>query len=208
MDTTGPFAALVPVKPPARGKSRLSGLPDDERRALAAAFAEDTIDAARRAAPVAVLMVVTDDHVFAARARSLGCAVLPDGVNGDLNASLVQAAHECGRRWPSYGVAALCADLPALRPDDLAAALAQVPAGGTAFVTDAPGTGTTMYAAGAPDLFDPRFGPGSRAAHLAAGAHEVTGGLTSLRTDVDDVGDLGRALLLGVGRHTATTAER
>ena len=31
----GPFVAVVPVKPPAVGKSRLVGLPDDQRSALA-----------------------------------------------------------------------------------------------------------------------------------------------------------------------------
>src|SRR3954452_4098014 len=35
------YVALVPVKPPALGKSRLVGLADDDRRALAAAFALD-----------------------------------------------------------------------------------------------------------------------------------------------------------------------
>ena len=39
------YVALVPVKPPALGKSRLVGLTDDERRTLAAAFALDTVAA-------------------------------------------------------------------------------------------------------------------------------------------------------------------
>ncbi len=39
------YVALVPVKPPALGKSRLVGLEDDVRRALAAAFALDTVAA-------------------------------------------------------------------------------------------------------------------------------------------------------------------
>ena len=53
------------------------------------------------------------------------------------------------RRWPGTGLAALTADLPALRPAELAAALraaerrAQAAA---AFVPDAAGVGTTLYA--------------------------------------------------------------
>jgi 2-phospho-L-lactate guanylyltransferase len=202
-----PFVVVVPVKPPARGKSRLGDLPDPDREALATAFALDTLSAARDASPVGEVMVVTDDFRFAARARDLGCAVLPDGA-GTLNESLVQAAHEAARRWPSYGVAALCADLPALRPGDLAAALAQVPAGGACFVADAVGTGTTMYAVRSAAAFDPRFGPGSRRVHEDAGSTPVQGALTSLRQDVDDVADLGRALALGVGRHTARATRR
>jgi 2-phospho-L-lactate guanylyltransferase len=195
--------ALVPVKPPALGKSRLVGLPEEQRVALAAAFARDTVAAARAAERVAVVMVVTDDAAFAAVAAAAGCATLPDGVTGDLNGSLVQAAMEAGRRWPSYAVAAVCADLPALRSEDLDAALAQVPDRGTAFVADARGEGTTMYAAASAALFAPRFGPGSRDAHAQEGAVEASGDLASLRHDVDDVGDLGRAMVLGVGRHTA-----
>jgi 2-phospho-L-lactate guanylyltransferase len=200
---------LLPVKPPARGKSRLGeGLPDDQRAALATAFALDTILAAREAAPVAEVMAVTDDFRFAALARDLGCAVLPDGVSGSLNATLVQAAHEAVRRWPAYGVAALCADLPALDPADLADALGQVPDGGAGFVTDAAGTGTTMYAARSLDDFAPRFGADSHTSHLASGATALAGDLASLRLDVDDAVDLGRALMLGVGPHTAEAAGR
>ena len=202
-DATVRFAVLVPVKPPALGKSRLAGLPDEQRTALATAFARDTVAAALAATRVAEVMVVTDDAAFAALAAADGCATLPDGVTGDLNASLVQAALEAGRRWPSYAVAAVCADLPALRAEDLDAALALVPADGTGFVADALGEGTTTYAAGSATLFDPRFGPGSRDAHVGAGAVEVSGDLASLRQDVDDVGDLGRAMVLGVGAHTA-----
>ena len=197
------FAVLVPVKPPALGKSRLVGLPDEQRTALATAFARDTVTAALAAGRVAEVMVVTDDAAFAALAAADGCATLPDGVTGDLNASLVQAALEAGRRWPSYAVAAVCADLPALRAEDLDTALALVPADGTGFVADTRGDGTTTYAAGSASLFAPRFGPGSRDAHAAAGALEVSGDLASLRQDVDDVGDLGRAMVLGVGPHTA-----
>ena len=51
------YVALVPVKPPALGKSRLVGLPDTERRALAAAFALDTVAACIAAESVAEVLV-------------------------------------------------------------------------------------------------------------------------------------------------------
>jgi 2-phospho-L-lactate guanylyltransferase len=201
------FVVLVPVKPPARAKSRLADLPDDHRAALAIAFARDTVDAALGCPAVAAVMVVTDDHVLAATMQAAGCAVLPDGVTGSLNGSLVQAAAEAQRRWPDAGVAALCADLPTLRTADLAAALDAV--GSTPrFVADHAGTGTTLYAAPPGSAFDPHFGPDSAREHRASGATEVPGELASLRLDVDDAGDLGRALLLGVGRHTATATGR
>lgn len=196
-----PFVVLVPVKPPARAKSRLEGLPDDRRTALATAFARDTVAAALATDGVAEVMVVTDDVPFALSLAGTGCHVLPDGVSGDLNASLVQAAAEARRRWPSHGVAALCADLPALRPRDLAAALGAV--AHPSYVTDHTGTGTSLYAVPAGADFVPRFGPGSARAHADSGAVALTGDLASLRLDVDDAGDLGRVLVLGVGTHTA-----
>lgn len=197
------FALLVPVKPPARGKSRLVGLPDDVRRDLATAFALDTVTAALAAEHVERVLVATDDAGFSSRLAALGCVAIPDGVAGDLNASLRQAAAEARRRWPRLRPAALCADLPALRAADLDAALGEV-GPGPAYVPDAAGTGTTLYTAPW-DRFDPRFGPGSRAAHDTV-ADAVGLGATSLRRDVDDLDDLRAATLLGVGPHTAPLA--
>lgn len=195
------FAVVVPIKPPALGKSRLIGLPDGLRRELATAFALDTVLACLAAKRVGTVLAVTDDVGFARALGDLGCAAIPDGVTGDLNASLREGAAEAARRWPGLVPTALCADLPALRPDDLDEALARVRPGGAAFVADAAGIGTTLYAA-ARDLFDPQFGGRSRAAHLDGGAVELSGALPSLRRDVDDLSDLAEARLLGLGPHT------
>jgi 2-phospho-L-lactate guanylyltransferase len=193
---------LVPVKPPAVGKSRLVGLPADLRRDLAAAFAFDTVTACLATPGVAAVLAVTSDAILSRRLGSLGCSAVPDGVPGDLNGCLRLAAAEAGRRWPDLSPAAVCADLPALRPDDLQAALHALPDRRASFVADASGTGTTMYAAPRA-AFDPHFGPGSRDAHLLAGAVAVEGDLVSLRQDVDELEDLHRVLHLGVGRHTS-----
>lgn len=201
-------AVVIPVKPLALAKSRLGAFPDEQRRDLAAAFAHDTVAASLSTPGVVGVMVVTDDHHFAADIARDGCAVIPDGVADDLNGTLRQAAAEATRRWPDARVAALCADLPALLPDDLETALAQaVAVAGASFVRDTGGSGTTLYAAPY-DAFAPSFGSGSASAHLEAGASEITGALASLRQDVDDVGDLSRALLLGVGRHTSQATGR
>jgi 2-phospho-L-lactate guanylyltransferase len=197
------FAVVVPVKPPALGKSRLVGLPDDVRRALAEAFALDTVAACLAATRVGAVLVATDDASFAARLSSLGCPSIPDGVTGDLNASLRQAAAEAQRRWPDLRPAALCADLPALRPADLDAALGEV-GEEPAYVPDAAGLGTTLYTA-AWNRFDPRFGPGSRDAH-DLDAFAVGVGATTLRRDVDDLEDLRAAVALGVGPRTDALA--
>ena len=201
------YAVVVPVKPPAVAKSRLAPLGEEVRRDLVVAFAKDTVAAARAAGLVAEVLVVTDDHVLAAELWQEGAEVIPDGTADDLNGSLVQAAAEAGRRWPDLSVAVLCADLPALRPDELDLALRLADADGQSFVADAAGGGTTMLVASTCDLLAPRFGSGSRLAHLEAGATEITDpGIPSLRRDVDTPADLGEARDLGVGEYTAQVA--
>jgi hypothetical protein len=64
---------VLPVKPPAFGKSRLTGLPDEQRRELAEAFARDTARAAVATVGVAAVLVVTDDFRLAASMRARGC---------------------------------------------------------------------------------------------------------------------------------------
>jgi 2-phospho-L-lactate guanylyltransferase len=196
------YVVLLPVKPPARGKSRLDVDPG-RRRALAAAFALDTARACLTAARVTAVLAVTDDAHFADDLRATGCETIPDGVSGDLNESLRQAAAEAARRWPAVVPVALCADLPALVPGDLDAVLDDVSAAGspTAFVADHDGIGTTLYTA-AYDGFAPRFGPRSRQAHIDAGAREITLPVPTLRMDVDDRAALAAATELGLGAHT------
>ncbi len=89
---------------------------------------------------------------------------------------------------------ALTGDLPALRPADLALALAGLPVRARrGFVPDAAGTGTALLAAPPGVALDPRFGPGSAAAHAASGAVRLDGGWPTLRQDVDTAADLAAA---------------
>ncbi len=69
------------------------------------------------------MLVVTDDHVLARAMSDLGADVIPDGTS-DLNGTLLQAAAEMHRRDPALRLAAVCADLPALRPEEFSTALA------------------------------------------------------------------------------------
>lgn len=197
------FVVLVPVKHTQLGKSRLIPLSDGERQVLATAFALDTVaavQAAREAGlAVADTYVVTDDAGVAARTSALGAHVVPDA--GELNGSLVEAARVAHAAHPDAVPVALCADLPALTPDELTDALLTVAGPGPAIVVDAAGTGTTMYAA-AYDHFAPAFGVDSRTRHQLAGAVQIAGDLLGLRCDVDDLADLTRARGLGLGPHT------
>ena len=166
------YVALVPVKPPALGKSRLVGLTDDTRRALAAAFALDTVAACISSSAIAEVLVATDDASFSVELAALGAVTIPDGVGMDLNGTLRQSAAEARRRWPELVPVALTGDLPAVRAEDLDEALGAVAPGEPAYVADTDGLGTTFYTA-AHDAFDPRFGPGSALAHEATGARAI-----------------------------------
>jgi 2-phospho-L-lactate guanylyltransferase len=198
------FVAIVPVKSPSVGKSRLTGVAVD-RRLLAAAFASDTVAACLATPGVGRVLAVTDDDDVAQALAGLGADACPDGPVAGLNPALRHGAAIARERWPSLIPVALLADLPALRTDDLAEALASVAArqaGGSSYVVDADGTGTTLYTAPY-DEFHPRFGTGSAAAHADAGGWPVPGQLPSLRRDVDDADALRAAVRLGVGEATA-----
>lgn len=200
------YVVLVPVKPVHLGKSRLEVASEEIRARLARAFCLDTVGAAMQSPVVREVLAVTDDFRLATQLRDLGCAALPDGVSDDLNETLRQAAAEAVRRHPGARVAALCADLPALRTEELDAALEAMPAAGAGFVADRQGTGTTLYAAAA-EGFAPAFGEESARAHRVAGAVEVGAPLPGLRHDVDRREDLlglgGRGLdELRLGMHT------
>ncbi|HEX5858637.1 MAG TPA: 2-phospho-L-lactate guanylyltransferase [Microbacterium sp.] len=202
------------MKPSVVGKSRLA-IDAVERVTLARAIALDTIAAAASCPTVERVIVVTDDVGLVLQAGDIPGlrfvaetpspeealtrppAVLAGGLNGAIAAGAVVAGEGMPR-------AALLGDLPALRPDDLAAALA---AGGGVehgVVADAEGTGSTLVTARAGVPWASAFGEGSFAAHVALGFSPlaVPEG-SSLRRDVDTADQLAEAAALGLGRRTA-----
>ena len=200
------FGVVIPVKPPAIAKSRLAPLGDDVRRELCEAFAIDTITAVIECSLVETVLVVTDDVPLALALGEKGISVIPDGVTDNLNATLELGAAELHRQHPEVGLAAVFADLPALKPNELAEALRQSSTESMSFVADADRVGTTTVIAPSLELFRPRFGQGSRQAHLDAGALEIADELPGLRRDVDTPEDLAEALTLGAGARTSYIA--
>jgi len=167
------WSLVIPVKVLALAKSRLAGA-GERRSDLALAMAADTIAAAVGATGVESVVVVTDDPDIGTLALGLGAHVLPDEPAAGLNDALVHGADFSATTWRERGRAGLAADLPAAQPGELAAALAVAArTGGTAFVPDAEGTGTVLYAAVPGAEFRPQFGPRSRDRHKEAGAVEI-----------------------------------
>jgi 2-phospho-L-lactate guanylyltransferase len=201
------WAVVVPVKRAERAKTRLGDLPGVDRPTLARALACDTVAAAVACPLVTTVVVVTDDAVVAGAVTSLGATVVADEPAAGLNAALRHGIARARAERPGVPVAALSADLPALRPDELGRALRAAAGHLHAFVADAAGTGTTLYAVMPGEDPEPRFGARSRAAHRAAGAREISEpGLAGLRRDVDTPVDLWDALRLGAGPATRAAA--
>ncbi|WP_405068000.1 2-phospho-L-lactate guanylyltransferase [Kribbella sp. NBC_01510] len=198
-----PWILAIPVKRTAIAKSRLASAYPQHRPELARAFAVDTTAAALASPLVRAVLVVTDDPVVAADVSAVGARVVPDLPAAGLNEALLHGATVAAAEFPGNGVAALSADLPALRPAELTAVLAACVAP-RSFVIDQPGTGTTLLAAAPGVALDPRFGVGSALAHQASGAVPIElAGIESVRRDVDTAADLAHAVQLGVGPATA-----
>jgi 2-phospho-L-lactate guanylyltransferase len=202
-----PWGVVVPVKRLAHAKSRLAAYGGGLREELALAFAADVVDAALRCAAVERVLVVSDDERAERLLRALGATVVGDAPDAGLNPALQHGADLLRAAHPACGVATVSADLPSLRPDQLAAVLRQVPPGGRAFVADADGRGTTLLAAGPGAQLAPAYGGDSRLRHLASGAVELPGP-AALRRDVDTPEDLRRAAALGLGPRTAEVVAR
>jgi 2-phospho-L-lactate guanylyltransferase len=203
--------AVVPAKRLSGALRRLApALPRPLRRELQVAMLEDVFSACAGAPGLAGLLVVTSDPEVAAQARRLaGAEVIADhdpprGMNGAVARGLgwVEAA--------SAGAAlVLTADLPLIRPDDVAAVLdAARPGPSAVLVPSHDGTGTNAMLLRPPRTLAPRLGPGSLARHLAQAARRGVAverlERPRVALDIDTPRDLGA--LIADGEDCATTA--
>ncbi len=210
------WTVVIPVKGTPGAKSRLApAVPDGARAVLARAFALDTVAAALAAHPVERVIVVGDDPSLAGDAEFLP---EPGGSGRGLAAAIrhgVALARSAprdataSRAEDSVPVAVLLGDLPALRPEELSAALAVAVRHPRTFVRDADGTGTTLATAAAGVELDAQFGGDSAARHTTAGFAELDASAwPGLIRDVDTVDALEAVLHHGVGDHTAHAVAR
>ena len=184
---------VIPVKGTWHAKSRLERNDGGE---LALAMALDTAEAALAAPGVAAVIVVTAAEV-AARFDELGATIVADpggGLFSAIEAGLAQVS-------PAHSSAVLLGDLPAMRSSELESALAAAGEFERSMVADADGTGTALVTAASGLAHFLAFGPGSRAAHAAAGYRELHGDWPGLRRDIDLIEHLGQ-LELVVGSRT------
>lgn len=181
---------VIPVKAPQACKTRLSpALDEQEREALVAAMLRRALDAARA--------VAGDEHVLLLGPSRHGLdpktPLLPDAGEG-LNAA-VTSALDAAKQAKIERLLILSADLPQVRPDDVAAML-NVADDVIAIGPDRAGQGTNALSLPLPAAGDFRFhyGEGSSALHEAEagrlGASCVRIERPGLALDVDWPGDL------------------
>lgn len=203
---TPPFTVVMPMKAWDRAKSRLHVDPA-VRRALAEAFARDTLAAVVACPEVGEVIVVTRGELVVEHVRSAGAHVIQEPVDRPLDT--LGSAIRHGIAWaashrPDAPLAVVPSDLPALSSAALGQLLRDAAAHPFAFVADANGDGTTILTSRTPDLMRPGYGPGSAERHRGYGAYELVAA-DGLRQDVDVLTDLVGAAGLGLGLHTRRT---
>lgn len=190
------------VRDPLCAKSRLApALAPAARARLAWAMFEDVLDAAC-AAGAARVLVVSDSLAIRFAAEARGAAALAARARGtNAAAEAARATLAAGGR----GALILHADLPCVRPADVAALLRRR---GIAIVPDRRGTGTNALLLPAGTALRPSFGPDSFPRHLAAaratGEPWHTLVVPRLALDIDTPADLAELEQAGdrIGRAT------
>lgn len=186
--------AIVPVAPFDAAKTRLgSALDAEERLDLVHAFLRRTLEATLAHADLAETLVISPDRAVLGLAAGAGARTLRQRTRG-LNAGLREARDDAVAGGAD-AIIIVPIDLPRVTPAALDPLIDAIRQDGptVALVTDRHGHGTNALALRPPDVIDPCFGPGSRAAHLEAGRRagarivELDGPLT---LDVDTTEDL------------------
>ena len=205
---------IIAVKRLSAAKTRLAPvLSPVGRENLVLAMLVDTIGAASAVPSVHGITIVTPDATAAETARSLGARVVadptPEGHRNPLNSALGAAAAAIGSS--TSNIAVLQGDLPALKSDELAAAISAAGRHRRSFVGDRHGTGTAAlfaFGIGPGAALDPLFGPDSARRHAHSGAVALSDPWPGLRCDIDTPEDLAAAMRLGVGPATTAAVER
>jgi 2-phospho-L-lactate guanylyltransferase len=199
------WTVLLPLKALPAAKSRLArAFAGPGHEDVVRALRIDTVAAARAAAEVARIVVVSDRPLT--EEDDLEADWFLQQHSRGLNGALRDAAAAAGSRWPGSATAALVGDLPALTAEDLDTALRRAAEHEHAFAPDAAGTGTTLLTASRGQALRPSFGASSatRHARLAVPIDAPPG----LRCDVDTAADLIAAAALGLGPATRAALAR
>ena len=167
------LVAIVPVHALEGAKSRLGATLDaEERQALVLGLLDRSIRAAEAVDAIESVVVVSPDPTVLNAASAAGATPVRQadvGLNEGLRAASRWAAAD-----GASGVLILAGDLPAISPETVRSFVAAATAASrpdrplVAIVADRHTRGTNVLLISPPDAIRFAFGPGSRAAHLAA----------------------------------------
>jgi len=191
---------LIPVKPLAEGKQRLSSrLSPARRHALNRHFCLHTFTVACQVLAAADCIVVSRCDEVLALAQAHGMQPLREHPPGGLNPALEQAS-ALARTQGAEAILSLSCDLPGLCADDLHALIARAAPARIVLGTDRAHTGTNALLVSPPGALAWHYGPDSHANHRLAA---FNAGLTfesvyrpGIAEDVDTPEDLDALRLL------------
>ena len=165
-DPSPRIAALLPVKSPARAKSRLAeGLGAEETSKVAEALLEDALSLVR-SAPELDWWVVSDDFDVLTRAQDSRTRTLKDHGEG-LNEAVRRALPEIIASGAESILVIPC-DVPLAWKGDLEDVLDTGATSDVVVVPSGADGGTNALFLTPPDILEPRFGAASLQAHIAA----------------------------------------
>jgi 2-phospho-L-lactate guanylyltransferase len=159
--------AVIPVKPPGEGKSRLEGALDDaDRAALIRSMFRRVLRAVIETGIEAI--VVSRDASIRREAEAAGAWALDEHGGSDLNEALETARVFLSARG-AEALLVLPADLPSIEPDDVRALMTLAwTAPAVVVAPDAAGQGTNALLLAPADSIAFGFGPDSFARHCEA----------------------------------------
>jgi 2-phospho-L-lactate guanylyltransferase len=187
--------AIVPVKPLRRGKSRLSGvLNEDERSELNITLLGHTLEVLQQVKEISNTLVVSRDHAALTIARDMGARTVQEDGAPLLNTALKRAT-VIAQVYASSSVLIIPADLPLMQPSDIQTLISMaIDPPVVVIAPDRHGAGTNALLLNPAGLLEYSFGPGSFQKHCEKarliGARLEICTLPSLELDLDLPEDL------------------
>ena len=187
---------VVPMKPPARAKQRLSAaLAPAQREALALSLFTHTLTFFQRHFAALDVLVVSEDAAILALCRQHGCYALQQQSDGDLNDAATEAAAWVAARG-YQGLLIVPSDIAVLSVAEIETLLSQASANRVVIAVAKDG-GTNALLACPAEAINFKFGAQSALAHqrecARRGLSVTPLTLPHLALDIDQLSDLQRA---------------
>jgi FO synthase len=186
--------AIVPMKPLALAKQRLSGiLPDTERQELVRSMFCDVLEALLNCEHIAHTYVVTADRQVAALAASHGAGHIAEAKPAGLNEAVVMAVEQLEESGADT-MLVLPGDVPLVTPAEISELALHAQPQSVTVVLAHDGEGTNALMVSPPGALIPVFGTDSFSRHLEAARNAGMAGsachFDGLGRDIDNAGDL------------------